>query len=51
MLCERGFLFLYSEVFGAKTKDVTGELHNDELRNFDKVVRELRWTRHVTRIG
>jgi len=51
VLCERGFLVLYSEVFGAKTNDVTGELYNDEHRNFGKVVRKLKWARHVTRIG
>jgi hypothetical protein len=51
VLCELGFLFLYSEVFCAKTKDVTGELHNDELRNFGKTVRKLIWARQVTRIG
>jgi len=45
------FLFLYSEIFFAKTKDVTGELHNGGLRNFGKLVRKLRWVRHVTRIG
>jgi len=45
------FLVLYSEVFGAMTNDVTGELHNDEHRNFGKVVRKLTWAKRVKRIG
>ena len=35
------FYFFITEVSGFKTNDVTGELRNDELRNFGKVVRKL----------
>jgi hypothetical protein len=50
VLWEHGFLFLHSEVFGAKTNDVRGELQNEEFCNFGKVAEKLRWARHLTRI-